>query len=84
MRLSRNDIRMPLSSFLREQGPLPAHTSGYYRRTLVEAHIGRYKRVIGNALRSHTEESRRAEVAIANHVLNRMNDLGRPKSVRVS
>lgn len=58
--------------------------SGYNRRALVEAQIGRYKRVIGNALRSHTEESRRAEVAIANHVLNRMNDLGRPKSVRVS
>jgi hypothetical protein len=64
--------------------------SGYNRRALVEAHIGRYKRVIGNALRSHTggtcafAESRRAEVAIANHVLNRMNDLGRPKSVRVS
>jgi hypothetical protein len=56
--------------------------SGYNRRALVEAQIGRYKRVIGNALRSHTEESRRAEVAIADHVLNRMNDLGRPKSVR--
>ena len=58
--------------------------SGYNRRALVEAQIGRYKRVIGNALRSHTEEARRAEVAIADHVLNRMNDLGRPKSVRVS
>src|SRR5271157_3241186 len=58
--------------------------SGYNRRALVEAQIGRYKRVIHNALRSHTEEARRAEVAIADHVLNRMNDLGRPKSVRVS
>jgi hypothetical protein len=58
--------------------------SKYNRRASVEAQIGRYKRVIGNALRSHTEEARRAEVAIADHVLNRMNDLGRPKSVRVS
>jgi hypothetical protein len=58
--------------------------SGYNRRPLVEAQIGRYKRVIGNTLRSHTEEARRAEVAIADHVLNRMSDLGRPKSVRVS
>jgi len=58
--------------------------SGYNRRAVVEAQIGRYKRVIGNALRSHTEEARRAEVAIADHVLNRMNDLGRPKSVRAS
>jgi hypothetical protein len=48
--------------------------SGYNRRALVEAQIGRYKRVIGNTLRSHTEEARRAEVAIADHVLNRMND----------
>ena len=31
--------------------------SGYNRRALVEAQIGRYKRVIGNALRSHTEEA---------------------------
>ena len=49
-----------------------------------EAQIGRCKRVIGNGLRSHIEEARRAEVAIAGYVLNRMNDLGCPKSVRVS
>jgi transposase len=58
--------------------------SGYNRRALVEAQIGRYKRGIGNALRSHIEGARRAEVALANHVLNRMNDLGRPKSVHVT
>ena len=58
--------------------------SGYNRRALVEVQIGRYKRVIGNALRSHTEEARRAEAAIADHVLHQMNDLGRPKSVHVS
>src|SRR5208337_2227724 len=54
--------------------------SGYNRRALVEAQIGRYKRVIGNALRSHTEEARRVEVAIADHVLNRMNDYARNPS----
>jgi hypothetical protein len=58
--------------------------SGYNRRAVVEPQIRRYKRVTGNALRSHTEGARRAEVAIADQVLNRMNDLGRPKSVRVS
>jgi hypothetical protein len=58
--------------------------SGYNRRALVEVQIGRYKRVIGNALRSHTEEARRAEVAIGDHVLHRTNDLGRPKSVHVT
>ena len=37
--------------------------SGYNRRALVEAQIGRYKRVIGNALRSHTEEADRRAIA---------------------
>jgi hypothetical protein len=33
--------------------------SGYNWRALVEADIGRYKRVIGDALRSRTEGGRR-------------------------
>ncbi len=56
----------------------------YNRRALVEAQIGRYKTVIGNALRSHTDEAQATEVAIAVLILNRMLDLGRPQSVRVA
>ena len=56
----------------------------YNRRALVEAHIGRYKTVIGGALRSHTDEAQATEVAIAVLVLNRMLGLGRPESVRVA
>jgi hypothetical protein len=59
-------------------------TSGYTRRALVEAAISRFKRVIGNALRSRTDQRRRMEVTIAIHALNRMLELGRPKSVRIA
>jgi hypothetical protein len=59
------------------------NASGYNRRALVEADISRYKRVIGDALRSHTDCRRPTEVAIAVGVLNRMLELGRQKSVRI-
>jgi len=58
--------------------------SGYTRRALVEAAISRLKRVIGDALRSRTEHRRATEVAIAIAALNRMLELGRPKSVRIA
>jgi hypothetical protein len=58
--------------------------SGYTRWALVEASISRFKRVIGDALRSRTDRRRGTEVAIAVQALNRMLDLGRPKSVRIA
>jgi hypothetical protein len=58
--------------------------SGYTRRALVEAAINRLKRVIGDALRSRTDQRRLTEVAIAVQALNRMLELGRPKSVRIA
>ena len=58
--------------------------SGYNLRARVEGQIGRWKRVIGDALRFHTDEAQAAEVAITVEVLNRMLDLGRPNSVRVA
>jgi hypothetical protein len=58
--------------------------SGYTRRALVEAAISRLKRVVGNALRSRTEHRRATEASIAIHALNRMLDLGCPKSVRTA
>ena len=58
--------------------------SGYNRRALAEAAVSRYKRVIGDALRSRTDRRRATEVAIAARVLNRMLELGRPESVRVA
>ena len=57
--------------------------SGYGWRALVEADVSRWKRVIGDALRSQTNERQATEVAIAADVLNRMLDLGRPEYVRI-
>ena len=59
-------------------------TSGYNWRALVEADVSRFKRVIGDALRSRTDRRRATEVAIAVGVLNRMLDLGRPEYVRTA
>ena len=58
--------------------------SGYNLRAKVEASIGRYKRVIGDALRSRTDETEATEVAIAAAALNRMLELGRPNYVRIA
>jgi hypothetical protein len=57
--------------------------SGYNLRAKVEASIGRYKRVIGDALRSRTDQTEATEVAIAAAALNRMLGLGRPNYVRI-
>jgi hypothetical protein len=50
----------------------------------MEGQFGRWKQVIGDGLRFHSDEARATEVAIAAQVLNRMLDLGRPNSVRVA
>jgi hypothetical protein len=58
--------------------------SGYNKRARVEGQFARWKQVIGDGLRFHTDEARATEVAIAAAVLNRMLDLGCPNSVRVA
>ena len=60
------------------------NASGYNRRARVEATMNRWKQVIGDELRAHTDERRATEVAVAVHALNRMLDLGRPSYVRVA
>jgi hypothetical protein len=57
-------------------------SSGYNVRAKVEGAISRYKRVIGDALRSRTDKTEAAEVAIAARVLNQMLGFGRPNYVR--
>ena len=57
--------------------------SGYNLRAKVEASIGRYKRVIGDALRSRTDRTEATEVALAAAALNRMLGFGRPNYVRI-
>ena len=50
----------------------------------MEATIGRYKRVIGDTLRSRTPQTEAIEVAIAAAALNRMLRFEHPKYVRVA
>ena len=58
--------------------------SGYTKRAWAEATIGRFKQVIGDGMRSRTDQRRATEVNVAVHVLNHMLDLGRPISVRIA
>ncbi len=60
------------------------NASGYNRRARVEAAMSRWKQVIGDELRAHTDERRATEVAVAVHALNRMLELGRPSYARVA
>lgn len=59
-------------------------TSGYNRRSKVEAAISRYKRVVGEALKSRDDARRVTDVAIAIKSLNRMSELGQANFVRVA
>jgi hypothetical protein len=58
--------------------------SGYNERARVEGQCARWKQVIGDGLRFHSDQARATEVAIAAQVLNRRLDLGRPNSVCVA
>ena len=57
--------------------------SGYNKRSRVETAIGRYKQVIGDRLFFRKDGRRVTEVGVAVHVLNQMQERGRPVSVRI-
>jgi hypothetical protein len=50
----------------------------------VEANVSRWKRVIGDGLRSQTDRRQATEVAIAAKALNHMLELGLPKYIRIA
>jgi hypothetical protein len=58
--------------------------TGYNKRSKVEAAISRYKRVIGNTLKSRHDARRATEVAIAVKSLNRMDEFGRAEFDRMA
>jgi len=58
--------------------------AGYNWRALVEADISRFKRIIGDGLRSRIDRRRAIDVAIAVNVLDRILDLGHPEYVHLS
>ena len=71
--------------FIAERGRMAwQKASGHNWRAPVETDISRYKRVIGDALRSRTDARRATEVGIAIRALNRMLTLGRPESVGIA
>ena len=51
--------------------------TGYSDRALVEAQIGRWKTVIGDALKSRKIDTQTTEIQIGMKALNRMTTLGR-------
>jgi hypothetical protein len=58
-------------------------STGYNLRAKAEASIGRYKRVIGDALRPRTDQTEATEITLAAAALNRMLEFGRPNYVRI-
>ena len=52
--------------------------SGYNERARVEGQFARWKQVIGDGLRFHSDRARAMEVAIAAQVLNRHRQVGLP------
>ncbi len=60
------------------------NASGYNRRARVEVTMNRWKQVIGDELRAHTDKRRATEMAVAVHALNRMLELGRPSYLQIA
>jgi len=57
---------------------------GYHRRSRVETAMFRYKTVLGDRLAARKEWTQATEVAIKLDALNRMTELGMPKSYKVA
>ncbi len=58
--------------------------SGYHRQGRVENTFFRYKQILGGKLRARQVRSQEVEAAPACRILNRMGEMGMPKSVSVS
>lgn len=55
-------------------------TSGYHTRSLVETHMFRLKTILGASLRGRKLENQQTEARIMAKILNKMTQLGMPKS----
>ena len=58
--------------------------SGYHRQGTVENAFFRYKLIVGDRLRARCADAQKTEALVACNVLNRMLELGRPKSRAVA
>ena len=59
-------------------------TSGYYDQAHAENAFSRYKRTFGGSLQAKRDEAQERETLLGCALLNRMRELGRPQSYRVS
>ena len=59
------------------------NVSGYHRQARVENAFFRYKLIIGPGLRARSPSGQRREAVLACNILNRMTELGRPKSYSI-
>ena len=57
--------------------------AGYHRQGKVENAFFRIKRIIGGRLRSRCPETQKTETTLACNILNRMFELGKPKSEKI-
>ena len=57
--------------------------SGCHRQACVENVFSRYKSIIGDRLRARHPKSQEAEALIACNMLNRMTEIGRPRSFAI-
>ena len=57
--------------------------SGYHRQGRVENAFFRYKTIIGDRLQARDQDAQFVEARLACNILNRMTDLGRPKSAAI-
>jgi hypothetical protein len=57
--------------------------SGYHRQGRVENAFFRFKTIIGDRMRARGPDAQKVEARIACNMLNRMTELGRPKSFAI-
>ena len=65
-------------------GPRGKKTSGYHRRSIVETHIGRYKKILGDTLRARTLANQQTETRLGCAVLNRMLQCAKPEAYPIT
>ena len=59
-------------------------TSGYYDQAHAENAFSRYKRTFGGGFQAKRDEAQEREILLGCALLNRLRELGRPQSYRVS
>lgn len=59
-------------------------SSGHHRRSLVETHMSRLKTILSGTLRGRSFANQKTEAKVMADILNKMTQLGMPKSEKIS